>query len=140
MTEEKGPKLSDSSLRKRKSSAISPTPHPPHTTTIRSLPYTYLQISLVSTLLNPDPLDAVTVRTNLTSALQQFLGVTGTAIPIDILKLDDRDVWIRVPREDGKAVTEAVSGWTSETVKWRVKGKSDWLGWLVAGSGRALFE
>ena len=66
--------------------------------------------------------------------------MTGTAIPIDILKVEGRDVWVRVPREDGRAVVEAGSGWVNEAVTWRVKGKSEWLGGLVAGNGRDLFD
>ena len=140
MTDKETEKLFTSSPRKRK---FSPTPasrRPLHTTTIRSLPYSYLRLSLITISLRSDPLDAITARKYLTSALQQFLGVTGTAIPIDILKVEDRDVWIRVPREDGNVVTEAMSGWSNEIISWRVIGKSEWLGGLVAGNGRALFD
>lgn len=86
-------------------------------------------------------MDILTARTYLTAALQQFLGMTGTAIPIDFLKVEGREVWVRVPREDGAAVVEAVSGWVGgESVGWRVKGKGDWLGTVVAGTGKELFE
>lgn len=86
-------------------------------------------------------IDMLTARTYLTSALRQFLGLTGTAISIDFLKLEARDVWIRVPREDGAAVVSAVSAWMgAEGVAWRIRGKSEWLGGLVAGNGMELFE
>lgn len=83
-------------------------------------------------------LDALTARTHLTSALSQFLGVTGTAISVDILKIESVSppsssssssrkydpegrgrggggggvyLWIRVPREDASAVVAAMSSW-----------------------------
>lgn len=127
--------------RKRKQLLHNSTPaQPARTITVRTLPFTYLHLSLVTTAQDSPPIDALTARTHLTSALQQFLGVTGIAIPIDILKVEGRDVWIRVPREDRRAVLEAVSGWANETVTWRVKGKSEWLSGLVAGNGSDLFD
>ncbi|KAI1944097.1 hypothetical protein LOZ66_000687 [Ophidiomyces ophidiicola] len=69
-------------------------------------------------------LDLLTAKTYLTSALSQFLGLSGTVIPIDILKLQTEELptsptvvlkrktrnmlWIRVPHEDAAAVTAAV--------------------------------
>ena len=132
---------SKTSRKKRKQPSDNSTlAQPVHAVTVRTLPYTYLHISLVTTTQNPPSIDALTARTHLTSALQQFLGMTGTAIPIDILKVEGRDVWIRVPREDGRALVEAVSGWANETATWRVRGKSEWLGGLVVGNGRDLFD
>lgn len=60
-------------------------------------------------------------------------------------------MWVRVPREDGAAVTCAVGGWVGSgrvagvsgedaAVGWRVLGWGDWLGAVVAGGGRELFE
>lgn len=104
------------------------------------------------------PLDALSARTYLSSALSQFLGLTGTAIPIDILKIepgssssspstgsDKSDcVWVRVPREDAAAVVAALSSWigggaSGTNVAWRVCAKGNYLGALVHGSGRDLF-
>ena len=116
------------------------------TITIRHLPWTYLHLILISaseiTATATDAeVDILTARTYLTSALQQFLGITGTAIPVDFLKVDGREVWIRVPRDDSAVVVSALSGWIGyEGVAWRIKGKSEWLGSLVAGDGRDLFE
>lgn len=46
-----------------------------------------------------------------------------------------------MPRNDEAAVAGAVSSWMGgEGVAWRIKGKSEWLGSLVAGDGRDLFE
>jgi len=146
---------------KEPSEAVSPTkehqlsdrainaPSTTFTTTIRSLPYTYLHLTLLSPSLlsssNPlvtPPIDALTVRRHLTSALNQFLGITGTAISIDILKVEGRDCWIRVPREDGQAVAQALTAWTGERegVAWRIRGRGGWLGGVVRGGGRDLFE
>ncbi|KAJ5804038.1 uncharacterized protein N7518_000341 [Penicillium psychrosexuale] len=124
--------------------------------TSRNPPWTYLKLKLVSQPGSaPQPLDALSARTYLSSALSQFLGLTGTAIPIDILKIEDGSpsttkyhiMWIRVPREDASAVVSAVSSWigggnnsaSSGDVAWRVCAKGNFLGALVAGSGADLF-
>ncbi|KAI5788363.1 hypothetical protein EDC01DRAFT_162417 [Geopyxis carbonaria] len=62
------------------------------------------------------PPDILTWRTSLTSALKQFLGVTGTAIHIDILHLDKDEAWLRIPRVHMEKFGTAVSGYvgTSE--------------------------
>ncbi|KAL8980424.1 MAG: hypothetical protein Q9177_005885 [Variospora cf. flavescens] len=116
------------------------------TITIRKLPWTYLRLSLsspstfMSASLAP-AIDVLTARTHLTSALRQFLGLAGTAIAVDFLKVGRGEAWIRVAREDSTAVVGAVSAWTgSEGVTWRIRGRSEWLGDLVAGDGRDLFE
>ncbi|PLB34299.1 uncharacterized protein BDW47DRAFT_129202 [Aspergillus candidus] len=101
--------------------------------TSRNPPWTYLKLQLThqpntSNTTKSQPLDPLTARTHLTSALSQFLGLTGTAIPVDILKittpgLDTADdsssgstsqekiVWVRVPRADATAVVDALSSW-----------------------------
>ncbi|KAI9818469.1 MAG: hypothetical protein M1827_000528 [Pycnora praestabilis] len=117
--------------------------------TIRTPPWYYIHLELITTPPSSIPLDILTARTHLTSALSQFLGLTGTAIPIDFLKVAGREVWIRVPREDGSAVVAAAGGWMGgngsgvkegEQVGWRVRGMGKWLGGLVAGSGMELYE
>lgn len=110
------------------------------------------------------PLDVLSARTYLSSALSQFLGLTGTAIPIDILKIDLASstsgqyaqpvlytearrydcVWVRVPREDGAAVVAALSSWiggggSGANIAWRICAKGNYLGALVGGSGKDLF-
>ncbi|MCJ1484164.1 hypothetical protein MMC06_004332 [Schaereria dolodes] len=135
--------------KKKRKAKLKPhsTKTPSSTTyTIRSLPYTYIHLNLLTTppSASSTTVDALTARTYLTSALQQFLGMTGTAIPVDFLKIEGRDVWVRVPREDGKAVVEAVTGWVGGSeaagVAWRVKGKGEWLGGIAKGDGMELFE
>lgn len=101
------------------------------------------------------PLDELTTRTYLSSALAQFLGVTGTAISIDIMKVENdganKYAWIRVPRDDASAVVSAVSSWiggntstgssaaSANNVAWRVCAKGNFLGAIVNGSGADLF-
>lgn len=117
-------------------------------TVIKQLPFVYFYISLITndTLLEKSSLaepaiDMITARTNLDSALQQYLGLTGTAIPIDLLKIEGRDVWIRLPKEDGSAVQGCLSQWTGRdgSVAWRIKAKANVLGQLAAGDGRSHF-
>ncbi|KAL3442171.1 hypothetical protein BJX65DRAFT_313049 [Aspergillus insuetus] len=137
------------------------------TFTARNPLWTYLKLQLIyqqhstpSALRTP--LDPLTARTYLSSALSQFLGQMGTSIPIDILKVSpepsqsqsqsqstDQTIWIRVPRQDAQAVVTAVSSWIggagSDTadaeggVAWRVCAKGNFLGALVQGDGRDLF-
>ncbi|MCJ1331197.1 hypothetical protein MMC10_007885 [Thelotrema lepadinum] len=115
-------------------------------TTIRHLTFAYLHLTLASpsTLIKTSvaptpPIDLITVRTHLTSALTQFLGLTGSTIPVDILKVEERDAWIRVPFEDKHAVVEALSGWTGNDVTWRIRESGSWLGGMVGSNGYDLF-
>ena len=87
-----------------------------------------------------EAIDTITARLHLMAALEQFLGVTGTAIPTDILKVDGREVLIRVPREDASFVIGALSGWTGNGVAWRVRRSGIWLQGVVRGNGQDLFE
>ncbi|EFW16471.1 conserved hypothetical protein [Coccidioides posadasii str. Silveira] len=110
---------------------------------------------------NSEPLDLLTAKTYLTSALSQFLGLSGTAIPFDILKLQAESLpvgaasarrktrntlWIRVPHGDAAALIAAVSSWVGgssgdggSSVAWKIRAKGSWLGALVGGTGRELF-
>lgn len=111
--------------------------------TVRDPPFTYLHLTLVtSSTSNAAPIDILTARAYLTSAVSQFLGITGTAIPVDFLKVEGRDVWLRAPREDAAAVVGALSQWVGKDggVSWRVNGKGDWLGIVAAGDGQKLFQ
>ena len=129
-------------------------------TTLRRPPYTYFHLSLftLASASNPSPLprqafqkqttplDAITALTYLQSALQQSFGLTGAAIPIDILKVSNDDtkqeIWTRVPYEDGGKVMAAVSAWSGTSdekgVSLRVVGKGEWLGGLM-GKERKLW-
>jgi ribonuclease P/MRP protein subunit POP8 len=107
------------------------------TFTLRSAPYTYLHLSVIDVVqaVSRAPLDAVTARTYLTSALSQYLGLTGAAVPIDILKVTNPHIWIRVPKEDASAVVVAVGQWANAQlgVSLKVEARGEWLGGLVAG-------
>ena len=110
--------------------------------TIRDPPWAYLHLQHLAspgTSTNPD---AVTAHLHITAALSQFLGLHGAAIPIDIFKLENTDVWIRVPAEDKSAVIAAVGGWVSGKGEgWRVKGVSSWDARAMArDSGQDLFN
>jgi ribonuclease P/MRP protein subunit POP8 len=125
-----------------------------HTATLRSPRWTYFHLqlftsSMTTTASSADEpaLDALTVRRYLTAALSRFLGQMGAATPVDILKIDQQDVWVRVPRDDATAVHEAVSSWVSNQggmgdgsgMKWIIKGRDEWLIRLAGDSGQDLF-
>ncbi|KAK6440912.1 hypothetical protein LTR95_002868 [Oleoguttula sp. CCFEE 5521] len=107
--------------------------------TLRNPLWTYIHLSLVSAKFptsypNYPPLDALTAHLHLTSALSQFLGLHGAAIPIDILELDGQDVWIRIPADDRVGFVAAMGGWVGRGGEgWRVVG---WRSWNADGSGR----
>ncbi|KAI9374929.1 hypothetical protein BJX61DRAFT_226835 [Aspergillus egyptiacus] len=133
--------------------------------TARNPQWTYLKLQMIhqpntsSTILSA-PIDPLTTRTHLTSALSQFLGLTGTSIPIDILKVSpetpqshptEKTIWIRVPRQDAPAVVAALSSWvgggdqtdtetgTVSSVAWRICAKGNFLSALAKGNGADLF-
>lgn len=116
-----------------------------HTSTLRKPQWTYFHLVAVSSSADLPDLDILTFRQNLTTALNQFLGLTGAAIDVDILKFEGAGAWIRVPREDANAVHEAVSSWVGTKSakgqhKWIVRGRDDWLVRLVSGDGMALYK
>jgi ribonuclease P/MRP protein subunit POP8 len=130
-----------------------------HKATLRNPRWTYFHLSLFSSSVEPESLDELTARRYLTASLSRFLGLMGTAISIDLLKITGRDVYIRVPKEDAAAVHEAVSSWigtphstkdgngngdddgnSDGAVRWTVKGRNDWLVGLSAGTGQDLFS
>lgn len=100
---------------------------------IRKPEWTYIHLQHISSSTTAS-LDAVTAHLHLTAALSTYLGLHGTAIPIDILKLEGREIWIRVPAEDRAALIAAVGGWVSGNGEgWRVRG---WSHWNASGVGR----
>ncbi|PYH33828.1 uncharacterized protein BO87DRAFT_459554 [Aspergillus neoniger CBS 115656] len=153
---------------KRKSS--SSTPKTIHFTS-RTPTWTYLKLQLINnppTSTTSTPLDPVTARTYLSAALSQFLGLTGTSIPIDILKISPPSssststggkagggggggaglgstVWTRVPREDAAAVVAALSSWIGGSANASGGGGSGDVGggggsvaWRVCAKGNYL--
>lgn len=105
--------------------------------TIATPPFSYACLQLLSNPAAEVELDELTVRTHIMSALTQFLGLTGSAISVDILKVNGSECWIRVPREDLAPVIAAMGGWVGGRnaggqVGWRVMGSGNWLSVLVA--------
>ncbi|KAH8598011.1 hypothetical protein B0O99DRAFT_480537, partial [Bisporella sp. PMI_857] len=106
--------------------------------TLKTPPFSYACLELVTDPSADDTvLDEITVRSHVISALTQFLGLTGAAISIDILKVEGKETWIRVPREDLSPFLAAVGGWVGGdgTVGWKVKANGNWLSSLVGNSG-----
>ena len=108
--------------------------------TIKTPPFSYALLRLKSEATTEPQLDELTARSYITSALTQFLGLTGSAISIDLLKIDGSECWIRMPREDLSPVIAALGGWVrningKERVGWRVVGSGNWLSTLVGNRG-----
>ncbi|RDW78751.1 uncharacterized protein DSM5745_05603 [Aspergillus mulundensis] len=136
--------------------------------TARNPPWTYLKLQLIhqpntSDATKSAPLDPLTARSHLSSALSQFLGLSGTSIPIDILSVSpdpdstqsqpqprplEKFIWVRVPRQDAPAVVAALSSWIGGTaeedaggsVALRICAKGNFLSPLVRGDGADLFK
>ncbi|KAJ1329229.1 ribonuclease P/MRP protein subunit POP8 [Microdochium nivale] len=117
------------------------------TSTIRAPPHAYAHLQLLSSSPNGpasdgEQLDALQVKSYCLAALKQFLGLHGSAISFDILKVEGCEGWVRVPRDDLAAFAAAVTAWqgTSSShggqhVTLRLIGCSDWLGTLVGRDG-----
>jgi ribonuclease P/MRP protein subunit POP8 len=111
------------------------------TCTVRAPPFSYAHLEVLNSSQAGSAsasveLDAIQVRSYCTAALKQFLGVAGTAISLDILKVEGPRCWLRVPRDDLGAFSAAITAWQGtyedgvhSTL--RVKACSDWLGSLV---------
>ncbi|CAK7264141.1 hypothetical protein SEPCBS119000_000847 [Sporothrix epigloea] len=112
--------------------------------TIGRPPFAYAQIEVISssdllgggTDTSQEGLDALQVRSYCDAALKQFLGATGAAMPVDLLKLDGREFWVRVPREDLSLFAAALASWNpvsrngTATIL-RLKASGNWLGSLI---------
>jgi ribonuclease P/MRP protein subunit POP8 len=113
------------------------------TCTIRNPPFSYAQLELLS---GPGAgekpcLDEITVRSYCSAALTRFLGATGAAISLDILKVHENQCWVRVPREDLAAFAAAITAWRgasegSVDCAFRLLQCSDWLGSMVGRAGQ----
>lgn len=105
---------------------------------LRNPPYSYLHLKVV----NSQPsgrqsnmsmeVDDITIRSYCNSAMQQQFGLTGAAVPLEVLKVQGPEAWMRVPKEDEAALLSALSQWTGVggTVTVRVLNRSSWLGQL----------
>lgn len=136
--------LPDAPPSNKKQESKTKTRHILHQHTIRKPSWTYFHLQLFSAASRSDSIDILTAKKYTTSALARFLGLHGTAIPMDIMKLEGRSVWIRVPREHSMAVHEALSSWIGGSedggVRWIIKGRDEWLVRLVGGDGLDLFK
>jgi len=103
--------------------------------TIKTPPFSYAYLELQSTSPTPQSLDETTVSIYLTSALRQFLGLSGTAISVDILKVEGTQCWVRIPRGDLSVFVAAVGGWVGDGVSWWVRGSGNWLSVLGGRKG-----
>ena len=111
--------------------------------TIRNPTWAYIQLSVIAVPASAASTtsDALTVQLQLQSALSSFLGLHGTAIPIDLLDIQRHTVWLRVPREDASAVLAALGGWVSKNGQgWAVRKWSCWCPNLSAQSAHDLFD
>lgn len=145
--------------------ATNPTPHPTstptatqtptpttHTRTLTTLtlkapPFAYAHLSLTTPATttttttpnysnnSPNP-DILQLRAYLTTALRQFLGDTGAAIPIDFLSVPGGvpgggkgDAWVRVPRADLAAFVGAVTAFGGMEISSSASSSSGDRGW-----------
>lgn len=122
------------------------TAHTLFTSTIKEQPFAYAHLELDTDGPQDIKLDDLMVKSYFTAALKQFLGLTGQAIPIDILKAQDSTCWVRLPREDLSSFAAAITAYRGSSdgdtqYILRMKGSSNWLGLLVSQVGQqALFQ
>ncbi|KAK4631900.1 hypothetical protein CLAFUW4_03345 [Fulvia fulva] len=131
---------------KKKRNKKNPTNQTLSQFSIRKPDWAYLHLQHIPSLANGHQqhgaIDNATVHLHITAALKSFLGLHGSAIPFDILRLDGRQVWIRAPAEDRAAIIAAVGGWISSSGEgWRVRSWSHWnANGLGRDSGQDLFD
>ncbi|KAK3997460.1 hypothetical protein QBC44DRAFT_314859 [Cladorrhinum sp. PSN332] len=135
-------------LQPRTKTIIKKTSHSLTQQTLSSPPFSYIHLStsplpsLPSTSPTNQPLDNLLLRSYLTTALRQFLGDTGVAIPVDILSCTSRTAWIRVPRQDLGAFAGAITafpglnqGGETTLLLLQIKACGDFLGSLLGKGG-----
>ncbi|KAL1900264.1 hypothetical protein Sste5346_002575 [Sporothrix stenoceras] len=110
-----------------------------YSSTIGRPPFAYAQIEVVQNAKSQGSLDALQVRSYCDAALKQFLGATGGAMPLDLLKLDGNEFWVRLPREDMGLFAAALAAWSSVSrsgtaTALRLRASGNWLGSLVRRS------
>lgn len=113
------------------------------TCTIKTPSFSYAQLELFSegpTSVDTE-MDTLQLRSYCNAALRQFLGDTGSAIAIDILKVEGGECWVRVPRQDLSPFAAAITAWTGVMEQGhrrilRVKQCSDYLGAMVGADGQ----
>lgn len=111
------------------------------TCTIKEPPFSYVHLELVSDRSGAVTLDNLQVKSYCTAALRQLLGLTGQAISLDILKVEDSHAWVRVPRPDLGSFSAAITSWSGTSddgaqVSLQVRQCADWLGAMVGADGQ----
>jgi ribonuclease P/MRP protein subunit POP8 len=114
------------------------------TCTIKTPQFSYAHLELVtdsSAATGAVALDNLQVKAYCTAALRQFLGLMGAATPLDILKVEGVECWVRVPRGDLGNFAAAITAWKGTTEDGvhcllRIKQCSDWLGAMVGSDGQ----
>lgn len=139
--------------------------HVIHQTTFRKPTWSYFHLTLVTpgtasqtpsasaTPSDSRDIDALTVSTLLMQPLTAYLGITGSAVPIDILHTQGRNAHIRIPRQDARPFRAGLSNWIGGcdagsvpgvkeggrvNVAWRVVAEGGSLA-LMRGTGEELF-
>ncbi|KAJ4340356.1 hypothetical protein N0V87_002648 [Didymella glomerata] len=139
--------------------------HVLHQTTFRKPTWSYFHLTLVTpgtasqtpsasaTPSDSRDIDALTVSTLLMQPLTAYLGITGSAVPIDILHTQGRNAHIRIPRQDARPFRAGLSNWIGGcdagsvpgvkeggrvNVAWRVVAEGGSLA-LMRGAGEELF-
>jgi len=114
------------------------------TCTIKEPPFSYAHLELVTDVPSSSSsvaLDDLSLKSYCTTALRQFLGTTGVAISIDILKVENNHAWIRIPRPDLGSFAAAITAWrgtsdNGEQISLQLRQCSDWLGAMVGADGQ----
>ncbi|CEI39524.1 hypothetical protein FVEN_g8733 [Fusarium venenatum] len=114
------------------------------TCTIKEPPFSYAHLELVTDAPSNSSsatLDDLSLKSHCTAALRQFLGITGAAISIDILKVENNHAWVRIPRPDLGSFAAAITAWggtsdNGEQISLQLRQCSDWLGAMVGADGQ----
>lgn len=109
--------------------------------TVKEPQFSYAHLELFTDDPQPPRLDILQVKAYCTAALRQFLGLTGQAMPIDIIKVEGNQCWLRVPRQDLGRFAAAITAWKGTSdggvrCLFRLQQCSDWLGVMVGSDGQ----
>lgn len=106
------------------------------TCTVRSPPFSYAHLQLYLNGQDAN-IDNLQVKAYCAAALRQHLGLTGSAISVDILHIRGSECWVRVPQQNLGAFSAALTAWRGPIadgggpISLRVRQCTDWLGSLV---------
>lgn len=111
------------------------------TCTINAPAFSYAHLELVSDGDLPVELDNLQAKSYCVVALRQFLGLTGMAVSLDVLKVEGSHCWLRVPRPDLGSFAAAITAWRGPgdggvPCVLQIRQCSDWLGAMVGSDGQ----